>query len=177
MKLNINEAVIGGRMLDVLPYTKIVVKSSDYEGLASSGPQTFVPPTKLLWQMVTACLTDDGIGLAAPQVGVFKRLFIIRDFTDAGILDTFSTYFNPRWTATREAGKSTENEGCLSVPGKAYRVERWNTIDAEWWDWDDLGGAPVHRAERFTGHMARVFQHEFQHLNAISIVDVGTPVT
>lgn len=174
MKLNINDAVVGGKMLVVLPYGRII-KSSDYDGLTSKS-LSFVPPVKLLWQMVATCLTDDGIGLAAPQVGVFKRLFIIRDFTKTEILNTFSPYFNPTWLAVKEDGKSTENEGCLSVVGKTYSVERWNTIEAQWWDWNDLGGAPVHRTERLSGHMARVFQHEYQHLNAISIVDVGTLV-
>lgn len=182
MKLNIDEAMVGGKILQVLPHTKITIKSLDYEGLGG-GVGVFVLPTKLLWQMVSTCLSDDGIGLAAPQVGTFRRMFIIRDFTEeqetGKILlgETFTAYFNPSWTAIKEAGKSTDIEGCLSVPGKAYKVERWNSIVAEWWTQEDPGAPPVRITETFSGHKARVYQHETAHLNARSIVDIGIPVT
>jgi len=168
MKLNINDEMVGTKRIEPLNYKKIKVRSSEYESMAW--------PSQTLSQMMTTCLSDDGIGLAAPQIGVFKRIFIIRDFETLGSLEnTFSVFVNPKWTALKDDGKSTSVEGCLSVPGQCFEVERWNTIDAEWWDWDDLGGAPVKKAARFSGYKARIFQHEFQHLNAISIVDVGTP--
>lgn len=168
MKLNIKEAPVGGKYIAPLHYSKIAIRSPAYESL--------VWPSHLLHQMMATCLTDDGIGLAAPQIGMFKRIFIIRDFEDLGKLkDTFSVYINPTWTAVKEDGKSTSVEGCLSVPGRCYEVERWNTIEATWLDWDDVSGAPKMVKETITGYRARVFQHEFQHLNGTSIVDVGTP--
>lgn len=173
MKLNISEVAPGTKICQPLLHNKIMVKSTDFEGMTNG---RFTTPSTTLAQMVATCLADDGIGLAAPQIGVFKRLFIIRDFDETvGLHQTFSVFFNPTWLAVREDGKSIEREGCLSVPGKSYNVERWNTIDAKWWETDDATGKPVERSERITGFRARIFQHEFQHLNAVSIVNVGSP--
>lgn len=130
----------------------------------------------LVHKMMKICLQDDGIGLAAPQIGIFKQLFIIRQMDDDNKpLDGFITYFNPEWVAISEDGKETDIEGCLSVPGQAYEVARWKTIDATWYELE-ADGSFIQRKERLTGYRARVFQHEFFHFRARSIVDDGKPI-
>jgi peptide deformylase len=129
----------------------------------------------LLEKMVKACLGDDGVGLAAPQINIFKQLFIIREMdTDNKPLESFIGYFNPEWKAVSEDGKETGIEGCLSVPGLPFEVSRWKTIDATWWELQE-DGSFVERKETLTGYMARVFQHEHAHIRARSIVDDGKP--
>lgn len=129
----------------------------------------------LLEKMIKACLSDDGVGLAAPQINIFKQLFIIREMdADNKPLESFIAYFNPEWKAVAEEGKEQGIEGCLSVPGLPFEVARWKTIDATWLELQE-DGSFVERKERFTGYMARVFQHEWSHLRAKSIVDDGKP--
>lgn len=129
----------------------------------------------LLEKMVKACLADDGVGLAAPQINIFKQLFIIREMdADNKPLESFIGYFNPEWKAVSEDGKETGVEGCLSVPGLPFEVARWKTIHATWFEMQE-DGSFVERKETLTGYMARVFQHEHAHLRARSIVDDGKP--
>lgn len=125
----------------------------------------------LLEKMIKACLSDDGVGLAAPQINIFKQLFIIREMdADNKPLESFIAYFNPEWRAVAEEGKEEGIEGCLSVPGLPFQVSRWKTVDATWWELKE-DGSFVERKERFTGYKARVFQHEWDHLSGISIVE------
>jgi peptide deformylase len=129
----------------------------------------------LLEKMVKACLSDDGVGLAAPQINIFKQVFIIREMDgDNKPLESFIAYFNPEWKAVSDEGKEEGIEGCLSVPGLPFEVSRWKTIDAAWWELQE-DGSFIERRERFTGYKARVFQHEHAHLRARSIIDDGKP--
>lgn len=171
MKLNIKNMPQGIKPQQVLHYSKIISKATTWDTIEKRMVRwPFLE--KMLWEMIFTCINDDGIGLAAPQVGIFKRLFIIRDMDDAGKpLDTFSMFFNPSWVSIREDGKSLGEEGCLSVPGRSYRVERWNTIEATWWDFDEATGLPVQKTETLKGYKARIFQHEWDHLQHVSIVD------
>lgn len=166
MKLKISDLPIGIRHISPLHYSKIVVKSQAWD------VEKFVCTdiTKsLLHKMVNTCMLDDGIGLAAPQIGVFKRLFIVRDMNDdRKWLDTFTTYFNPSFQALT-SDKAVDMEGCLSVPGGAVNVARYTSIQATWWEMNE-----AEKLEKQTVLLAdmpaRVFQHELDHLNGISIV-------
>lgn len=173
MKLKIANIPAETKTAVILHHSKIKHKSTVWDAIERR--QVRWPWFEsTLWQMVKTCLGDDGVGLAAPQVGIFKRLFIIRDMDDQGnLLDSFSMFFNPSYVAITEKGKSTETEGCLSVPGASYEVARWNEIEASWWDFNEQTGVAEKVTEKFAGFKARVFQHENQHLNAISLVDVG----
>jgi len=118
-----------------------------------------------LWRMVRACLADDGLGLAAPQIGIFKRVFIIRESEAA-----FRVYFHPQYTVDSSSTKEVKPEGCLSVPGKRIPVARATAIYAQWLDFDQSEKMVV-RTEILEGLKARAFQHELDHLNGISILD------
>ena len=156
----------------IILFNKIKTKSVGYN---TAKPISVGETKALLQKMVKACLEDDGVGLAAPQINNFKQVFIIRQMdADNKPLESFIAYFNPEWRAMAEDGKEEGIEGCLSVPGLPFEVSRWKTIDATWWELQE-DGSFVERKERFTGYKARVFQHEHAHLRARSIVDDGKP--
>jgi peptide deformylase len=156
----------------IILFNKIKTKSIGYN---TAKPISIGETKALLQKMVKACLEDDGVGLAAPQINIFKQLFIIREMDGENKpLESFIAYFNPEWRAVAEDGKEEGVEGCLSVPGLPFEVSRWKTIDATWWELQE-DGSFIERKERFTGYKARVFQHEHAHLRARSIVDDGKP--
>lgn len=168
MHIRISELNPETKTPQIILFNKIKTKSLAW----STNKSANVSETRsLLEKMVKACLEDDGVGLAAPQINIFKQLFIIREMdADNKPVESFIAYFNPEWKAVSDEGKEEGIEGCLSVPGLPFDVSRWKTIDATWWELQD-DGSFVERKERFTGYMARVFQHEWDHLSGISIVE------
>lgn len=109
-----------------------------------------------------------GVGLAAPQVGVDARLFVYG--YDDGSTSMRGYVVNPElWITPLPVGdldEDEEAEGCLSVPGLRYPLHR---SDRAILTGVDRHGDPV-RAEA-QGWFARIFQHEFDHLNGILYVD------
>ena len=101
----------------------------------------------------------EGVGLAAPQVGILKRIVVID--TDG----TPYTMINP--VILESSGSQTGSEGCLSVPGKAGMVTRPDYVRAEAWN---------ENMERYeveaTGLLARAICHELDHLDGIMYVDL-----
>lgn len=172
MKIRISELPSTTKTPQIISFNKIKIKSIPFNVLKNAN----VTENKLLLEkMVKACLSDDGVGLAAPQINIFKQVFIIRDIDDENKpLESFISYFNPEWKAVTEDGKEVGIEGCLSVPGLPFEVSRWKTIDATWWELQE-DGSFVERKERFTGYKARIYQHESAHIRARSIVDDGKP--
>ncbi len=119
---------------------------------------------KLAEDMLTTMYASPiGVGLAAPQVGVLKRLIVIdldRDTPERSPL----VLFNP--TIESLTGKTTEEEGCLSFPGITADVKRAAkaVVTAE-----DIDGEPVRiDAEDL---LARALQHEIDHLDGILFID------
>tara|TARA_Y100000022_G_scaffold66216_1_gene56913 strand:- start:2444 stop:2893 length:450 start_codon:yes stop_codon:yes gene_type:complete len=100
-----------------------------------------------------------GIGLAAPQIGVSKRIIIYED--EGNIREMI----NPRIT-WRSTNTCTVDEGCLSVPGEHGEVVRPVEIKVKF---QQLSGKYKHW--RLTSIPARVVQHEVDHLNGILFVD------
>lgn len=102
----------------------------------------------------------DGVGLAAPQVGVSQRLFVI-DVRDGKQW----TFINPEIIATSEECESAE-EGCLSIPGVFSDVSRAArvTVQAQ-----NLQGKPF--TVEAEGLFARAIQHELDHLNGVLFID------
>lgn len=102
-----------------------------------------------------------GVGLAAPQVGKPIRLFV---FT-TGEEGERGSLVNPEIVWSSEETQEGE-EGCLSIPGMYFPVVRALRVRV---DAHDLTGVPVrHEAE---GLLARIFQHEIDHLNGILFID------
>lgn len=109
-----------------------------------------------------------GVGLAAPQVGVSKRLIVI-DCAPQDAPPDLIVAVNPEIIA-RE-GEICEEEGCLSVPEYSARIPRSARITARYLDLD--GNTVVREAE---GLLAVAFQHEIDHLDGILFVDRLSPL-
>jgi len=115
---------------------------------------------KTAQSMIKIMQDDKGIGLAGPQIGLLKRIFV----THIGG-DKPRVFINPSiiWTSQEEA---VFEEGCLSVPGMYAEVKRPSQIKVQ--AWDEKGRA-------FTldvsGLLARVIQHEYDHLEGILFID------
>ncbi len=119
----------------------------------------------LIGDMVDTMYDEVGIGLAAPQVGVGVRLLVV----DEG-KGTARAYLNP--VVVEEGGRVVAEEGCLSLPGVFADVARaeWVVVEAQ-----DRNGTPMRR--RASGLLARVFQHEIDHLDGVLFIDRLDKVT
>jgi len=115
--------------------------------------------------MVPMLETYHGVGLAAPQVGISQRFFIM----NAG--DKLRKVINPEILQKGTAMVEME-EGCLSVPGIHKRVRRPRRISVRY---QNENGDVIE--EELKDFPARVFQHEYDHLDGILFVDRLTPVT
>ncbi len=113
---------------------------------------------EFLSKMARLMYDDDGVGLAAPQVGLNEAMIVV----DIG--KGLYKLINPR--IVKAQGSQVNKEGCLSVPGICLKVRRANKIKIE--ALDENAEQVVIKAE---GLLACVFQHEIDHLNGKLIVD------
>ena len=121
----------------------------------------------LAQQMADLMHEDDGIGLAAPQVNINKRLFVIGDKLGNG----YQAYVNPEISFFSKA-KQVEEEGCLSLPLIFGLVSRAKKIHLKY---QDLQGK-VHK-EKIKGFSAVVIQHELDHLDGVLFIDRAEKIT
>jgi peptide deformylase len=117
----------------------------------------------LVSAMAAAMYEAPGVGLAATQVGVQKRLIVL------DVEDGLMALCNPRIVETSEETE-TEDEGCLSLPGLYIPIERSTGCVCEAMD---IKGEPVRLTAE--GLFARVLQHETDHLDGLLILDRATP--
>jgi peptide deformylase len=117
-------------------------------------------------RMIELMQQEKGIGLAAPQVGLPWRLFVTDVAEEGGV----RVYVNPELTLL-PGGRDRREEGCLSIPGVHVEIERplEGVLIAR-----NLEGEPLERAAN--GFVARVWQHEFDHLNGVLILDRMSPL-
>jgi peptide deformylase len=115
--------------------------------------------TILINDMIETMRVEDGVGLAAPQIGVGKRVFVA-DTEDGPI-----ALVNPEFSKISRKTDKYE-EGCLSIPGKFDIVRRARevTVKAQ-----TIDGQPVEFQAK--GFFARVMQHEMDHLDGILYID------
>ena len=107
---------------------------------------------------------EEGIGLAANQVGVDLNLFII-DISHTDDNEYPRIFINGEITSTQ--GKSIFSEGCLSIPEVALEVTRPEVISFKYQDINEKW-----HEEEFDGLLARAIQHEIDHLNGVLIIDL-----
>lgn len=107
----------------------------------------------------------EGVGLAAPQVGVNKRLMVYNQSGDKKKWLEEIVMVNPQIVEFSDA-KEIDEEGCLSFPDMGGYVERskWIKVEAM-----NLQGKKIKR--KFTGWEARIFQHEYDHLDGVVYID------
>lgn len=115
----------------------------------------------LIDDMIETLHHTGGVGLAAPQVGVMRRLFVV----DLGEEDTEPMVLvNPEFL--EQSGEQDGDEGCLSIPGKVGSVVRPEYVKIKGLNRD--GEEVVYEG---TGLLARAFCHEYDHLEGIMYVD------
>jgi len=123
----------------------------------------------LVTDMFETMAAAPGVGLAGPQVGVALRIFVY-DWTDDGDVRHRGVAINPELlispTPTGEADEDEDSEGCLSVPGERAPLLR---ADRAVLRAVDLEQKPFEIDA--TGWLARIFQHEFDHLDGVLYVD------
>lgn len=129
---------------------------------------------QILNRMTETMRVEDGVGLAATQVGIKKRLIVMdipsEDEHDhkAGETCTHCHHYkivNPVITAHSE-DKELSQEGCLSIPGQYGEVERYKSVTIEYWD--ENGDTKTLTGSGLLGHC---IQHEIDHLNGILFID------
>jgi len=123
----------------------------------------------LIADMEETMAAAPGVGLAAPQIGVPLRVFVWRWTDDDGI-DHAGTAINPTlWISPPPVGEPdevAESEGCLSIPGERFPLRRAERAILQATGLD--GEAYEIRAE---GWLARIFQHEYDHLDGVLYAD------
>ena len=113
---------------------------------------------RLVDDMLETMYEAPGVGLAAPQIGISKRIFV------ADVGDGPFVMINPE--VVESTGEWVFDEGCLSVPGKFWPIERPSFARAKG---IDLNGATVeHAGDELMG---RVLQHEIDHLNGMLLLE------
>ncbi|MDR3355433.1 MAG: peptide deformylase [Synergistaceae bacterium] len=118
---------------------------------------------KLMTDMWETMYISKGVGLAAPQVGVSKKLIVIEYEGEKHVV------INP--SIIEEDGFERAEEGCLSFPGVYESVERPAKIRVVYWD-----EAGARRDEVIEGFLARVFAHEIDHLSGRLFIDRLSPL-
>jgi len=120
---------------------------------------------KIVKEMFMYMYEAQGVGLAAPQVGVNKRLLVYNQSGDKTKWLDEIVMVNPKIVEFSEA-KDEDVEGCLSFPDMSGDVERskWIKVEAQ-----NLKGKKIKR--KFTGWEARIFQHEYDHLDGVVYID------
>ena len=119
---------------------------------------------ELVIQMLQTMYSKDGIGLAAPQVGILKQMLVVDTEPDNPATPPL-VLINPVLEAQSDTWETGE-EGCLSIPGVFLPVKRPTQITVSFKD--ETG--KLHRRE-FTGLTARVILHEMDHLQGVMFVD------
>lgn len=188
-----NNEHLNGKLMKVHAHSKIagIVSQPIDLALLLSGidsDRRMAELERLIKGMVRTCVAEDGLGLAAPQVGFNKTLFIgINDNTSqlTSQFDSstnlpqqntinYTAYLNPSWTTNGDDGeRETEKEGCLSVKTtQPLAISRYRSILASWHEIDFTTKQITEmRAISLTGLRARLFQHECEHLRGGNIVE------
>lgn len=135
-----------------IDFTDRDLLSKDFEALASKMLHTVQDPSQ------------DGVGIAAPQVGLNRRVICVLRYDLPG--EPFGVYPNARLDSLW-GERLSGPEGCLSIPGWAGSVPRYQNIIVSYTDPETLQTVK----ERVEGYTAVIFQHEIDHLDGILYTD------
>lgn len=165
---NIKVALLGNR---VLTQKTTDIKSDEITSLQTQ---------KLISNLISVCKKMDGVGIAAPQISVSKSIFILAPQPNARYPHVKKiepiAVINPK-ILKRSVEKEKNWEGCLSVPEIRGLVSRHRSIQVSYSTLKTIGVEKkktiVARkvSKKYTGFIARVFQHEYDHLKGILFID------
>ena len=140
------------------PHQSLITKSTDWifdeDGDA----------VQLEADMIKFMIDNQGIGLAANQIGITKRIFVMGSNNIPGFPEPFAL-FNPKIIESSKEEVS-DKEGCLSYPGLYLMVKRPSWVVAEYQD--SQGNTKEIKVD---GYLSKCFQHEFDHLDGVCFVD------
>jgi peptide deformylase len=159
-------------ILPIVAYGDPVLKK-----IAAEIDQSYPDLHQLVQNMFETMYKAKGVGLAAPQIGISIRLFIVdgspfaeeedgeRDPKAEGILNFKKTFINPI-IASETGDEWAFNEGCLSIPKIREDVYRQETIQLSYYDenWE-------FHEDTFSGYAARIIQHEYDHIEGVLFTD------
>jgi peptide deformylase len=114
--------------------------------------------------MIEFMIANNGVGLAANQIGIAKRVFVMGSRNIEGFPEPFGV-FNPR-IIEASSELVLDREGCLSYPDLFLSVKRPTWIVAEYQD-----SKGTTKEIRVDGYLSKCFQHELDHLNGVCFVD------
>ncbi len=127
---------------------------------------------KLSEEMFETMYESAGVGLAAPQIGMSIRLFVVDGAPmDEEKLKNFKKVFINPELLTEEGKEWAYEEGCLSIPGIRADVNRQEQLTIRYFDtdWNQF-------TETYDGIAARIIQHEYDHLEGVLFTDYLSPV-
>jgi peptide deformylase len=145
------------------PHQSLIQRSEDWNFLIDQNAE------QLEKSMIDFMIEANGIGLAANQIGIVKRVFVMGSNNIPGFPAPFAV-FNPR-IVEASTEMVTDQEGCLSYPGLFLTVKRPSWIVAEY---QNAKGDTIEA--RFDGYLSKCFQHELDHLDGICFVDKVSPL-
>jgi len=122
-------------------------------------------PGKLAEDLANKMIEKNGVGLAAPQVGIPYSVFVVGDPSNK---ESIMAFFNPKIIDTMGEDVYYE-EGCLTYPGLFVKVKRPQQIRLRF---TDVNGETT--TTKYTGFTARVIQHEYDHLSGIVFTSKAT---
>lgn len=125
---------------------------------------------KFMDDMLDTMHAENGIGLAAVQVGVMQRILLM-DLEPNDRYPELEAYAGVQYFINPEIvshcnTKIEFEEGCLSFPDLFAKVKRYEEVEVKYLDYDG-----IEQLKKFTGMMAICFQHELDHLNGVTFVD------
>jgi len=159
----VDPGVVEGTDLRIVKYPHPSLRAKNEDITAEELKEGSI--NKLAKEMLLLMYAAEGVGLAAPQVGVNKRLMVYNESGDKKKWLDEVVMVNPRIVELSEA-KDIETEGCLSFPDMSGDVERakWIKVEAL-----NLKGKKIKK--KFKGWEARIFQHEYDHLDGVVYID------
>lgn len=162
-KEEVDPGVVDGTDLRVLKYPHPSLRATNADVTEEELKSGEIK--KIAKEMFLVMYATEGVGLAAPQVGINKRLMVYNEHGDKTKWLAETIMVNPRIVEFSEA-KDIENEGCLSFPGMRGDVERskWIKVEAM-----KLNGKKFKK--KYKGWEARIFQHEYDHLDGVVYPD------
>mmetsp|Transcript_22675 Transcript_22675/g.34270 ORF Transcript_22675/g.34270 Transcript_22675/m.34270 type:complete len:236 (+) Transcript_22675:220-927(+) len=159
----VDPGVVDGTDLRVLKYPNPSLREKNSECTEDELKDGSI--AKIAKEMFLVMYAAEGVGLAAPQVGINKRLMVYNESGDKKKWLNEIVMVNPKIVEFSEA-KDVELEACLSFPNMNGKVERskWIKVEAQ-----NLKGKKIKK--KFKGWEARIFQHEYDHLDGVVYID------
>lgn len=159
----VDPGVVEGTDLRVLKYPHPSLRADNTECTEEELKDGSI--AKIAKEMFMVMYAAEGVGLAAPQVGINKRLMVYNESGDKKKWLDEIVMVNPKIVEFSEA-KDVEIEGCLSFPNMNGKVQRskWIKVEAQ-----NLKGKKIKK--KFKGWEARIFQHEYDHLDGVVYID------